>query len=121
MTAVPTTVQDYIGSLDASRRQIATQMHDTIHAAAPGITGTIRYKMPCFVLDGHYLVYFGAWKNHIGLYPIPRLDPALEADVRPYRTAKDTVRFRYADPVPWDLVQRLIAELVRRAQRPDRE
>ena len=65
-------------------------------------------------VDGEYLVYFGAWKHHIGLYPIPPLAAELEGDVGPYRAATDTVRFRYKDPVPWDIVERLIAELVRR-------
>lgn len=117
----PLTVQGYIGSLDGDAQRIATQLRDAIHAAAPGITDTIRYQMPCFLLDGKYLVYFGAWKKHIGLYPIPRFDTELEAAIRPYRTAKDTVRFQYKDPVPWDLVERLIAELVRRVRQPDNE
>jgi uncharacterized protein YdhG (YjbR/CyaY superfamily) len=115
------TVQGYIDSLHGDAERIAIQLRATIHAAAPGITDTIRYQMPCFLLDGKYLVYFGAWKKHIGLYPIPRLDTGLEAELGPYRTAKDTVRFQYKDPVPWDLIERLIAELVRRAQHPGHE
>jgi uncharacterized protein YdhG (YjbR/CyaY superfamily) len=111
-------VEEYIGALDTDAQQMATRLRDLIHGAAPEITETIRYKMPCFLLEGKHLVYFGAWKHHIGLYPIPPLDADLEAEIGPYRTAKDTVRFRYKDPVPWDLIERLIAELVRRAQQP---
>jgi uncharacterized protein YdhG (YjbR/CyaY superfamily) len=117
----PLTVQSYIDSLDGDAQGIATHLRDAIHAAAPGITDTIRYQMPCFLIDGKYLVHFGAWKKHIGLYPIPRFDTELEAEIRPYRTAKDTVRFQYRDPLPWDLVERLIAELVRRVRHPDEE
>jgi uncharacterized protein YdhG (YjbR/CyaY superfamily) len=110
----PDTVDGYIAALDGDARAVATQFREIIRRAAPGVTETVRYKMPCFQFDGEYLVYFGAWKNHIGLYPIPSLDGDLEAAVSPYRAAKDTVRFRYRDPVPSDLVERLIAELVRR-------
>lgn len=117
----PTTVDEYIGALDGEAQRVAIQMRDTIHAAAPGITDTIRYQMPCFMLDGTYLVYFGAWKQHIGLYPIPRFDTDLEDDLGTYRSAKDTVRFRYEEPVPWDLIDRLLAELVQRARQPDDE
>jgi uncharacterized protein YdhG (YjbR/CyaY superfamily) len=117
----PSTVEAYIGSLDGDAQRIAGQFRDAIHAAAPGITDTIRYQMPCFLLDGTYLVYYGAWKNHIGLYPIPRFDTDLETEISPYRTAKDTVRFRYKDPVPWDLVERLLAEMVQRVRHPDHE
>jgi uncharacterized protein YdhG (YjbR/CyaY superfamily) len=116
MATSPSTVEDYIAALDGDAQRIAIQFRGLIRGAAPGITDTVRYKMPCFLLDGEYLVYFGAWKNHIGLYPIPTLGADLEADVGPYRAAKDTVRFRYKDPVPWDLVERLIAELVRRLE-----
>ena len=123
MTTVPPprTVQSYIDSLGGDAQRIATQLRDAIHAAAPGITDTIRYQMPCFLLNAKYLVYFGAWKKHIGLYPIPRFDTGLETEICPYRTAKDTVRIQYKDPVPWDLIERLIAELVQRAQHPGHE
>jgi uncharacterized protein YdhG (YjbR/CyaY superfamily) len=110
----PATVDAYIAALDGDAQRAAIQFREIIRRAAPGITEAVRYKMPCFLLDGKYLVYFGAWKSHIGLYPIPTFDTDLEAEVAPYRAAKDTVRFRYKDPVPTDLVERLIAELVRR-------
>jgi uncharacterized protein YdhG (YjbR/CyaY superfamily) len=117
MTAAPTppsTVDEYVDSLDGDAQRIAIRFREIILRAAPGITEAVRYKMPCFLVDGEYLVYFGAWKNHIGLYPIPRLGNDLEAEIDAYRSAKDTVQFRYKDPVPWDLVERLIGELVRR-------
>ena len=114
MATPPSTVDDYIATLDGDAQRIAIQLRAVIAGAAPGITETVRYKMPCFLIDGEYFVYFGAWKHHIGLYPIPSLGADLESEVGPYRAAKDTVRFRYKDPVPWDLVERLIAELVRR-------
>ena len=110
----PVTVESYIAALDGDAQRIAIQLRDTIRGAAPGITETIRYKMPCFLIDGEYLVYFGSWKSHVGLYPVPVLDEDLEAEIGRYRSAKDTVRFRYKDPVPWELVERLVAELVRR-------
>lgn len=120
----PDTVDDYIAALEGDAQRVAIQFRDIIGRAAPGITETVRYKMPCFLVEGEYLVYFGAWKHHIGLYPIPSLDSGLEAEIAPYRAAKDTVRFRYKDPVPTDLVERLIAELIRRlnlrsGRRPD--
>ena len=107
-------VEDYIASLEGDALRFAVEFRDTIRRVVPGVSETVRYKMPCFLVDGRYLVYFGAWKQHIGLYPVPRLDADLEAEISPYRAAKDTVRFRYRDPVPWALVERLVAELVSR-------
>ncbi len=90
-------------------------MRTRLHAAAPGAGETIRYQMPTITLHGKYLVYFAAWKRHIGLYPIPRLGEALEAEITPYRAAKDTVRFPLKKPLPFELIERLVAALVARA------
>ena len=118
MTTAPTTpdtVDTYIDALDGEARRFATEVRAIIRRATPGITEAIRYQMPCFLLDGHYLVYFGSWKQHIGLYPIPVFDDDLEAEVAPYRAAKDTVRFKYKDPLPTELVERVVAEMIRRS------
>ena len=65
--------------------------------------------MPTITLDGHSSVYFAAWKHHIGVYPIPRADEALEKDLAPYRSTKDTVRLPLDQPIPYDLVERVVA------------
>lgn len=107
-----TAVDDYIAALQAEVQPVLQRVRGIIHAATPGAEESIRYQMPTVCVDGHYLVYFAAWKNHIGLYPIPTMDVALEAEVAPYRAAKDTVRFPYRQPIPYDLIARLVAALV---------
>ncbi len=114
MQSDPDSVDRYIAALDGDALTIAQQVRQTIHRAAPDVDETVRYSMPCFSVDGEYLVYFGAWKKHIGLYPIPTMDAALERDVAPYRTHTDTVRFDYSKPVPYDLIERLVVALVDR-------
>ncbi|MEZ5342035.1 MAG: DUF1801 domain-containing protein [Acidimicrobiales bacterium] len=90
--------------LDTIRRLIAERV--------PGVEESIRYQMPVFAIGGNYLVYVGAWKHHVGLYPIPVLPADLEAEIAPYRTKTDTVRFLYNQPVPYHLIGRLIDALV---------
>ncbi len=86
----------------------------------PGVSESIRYQMPVFSVDGVYLVYAGAWKKHLGLYPIPALPADLETQIQQYRTTTDAVRFLYRQPIPYDLIQRLIEALVpiRRIENP---
>jgi len=60
------------------------------------------------------LVSFAGWKHHIGLYPIPRADDALEQELAPYRATKDTLRLPLSKPIPYDLIERLVAFLVTR-------
>ena len=80
-------VDEYMATLEGDAHTIAQRVRQAIHRATPGLEETVRYKMPCFSLDGEYLVYLGAWKKHIGLYPIPEFDGDLEREVAPYRAA----------------------------------
>ena len=55
-------------------------------------------------------MYYAAWKQHIGMYPIPAAEPALESRIAPYRAAKDTVRFTYKKPIPYELIDDVVAD-----------
>ena len=69
--------------------------------------------MPTLTLNASDLVYFAAWKNHLGLYSIPTADAAFERELAPYRTAKGTLRFPLREPIPYDLIERLVAYRVK--------
>ena len=101
------TVDSYIAGLPPDVEHIMTRLRAIIHAEDPDVRESIKYGMPLFEYGGTYL-YLGAWKHHIGLYPIHPLNPALDADLAPYRAKKDTVQFLYKKPVPYELFERLI-------------
>lgn len=117
----PTTVDAYAAALTEHPRDVLDTIRRLIATRVPGVQESIRYQMPVFTFDGIYLVYVGAWKNHIGLYPIPQLPARLEADVEPYRTMTDTVRFLYKQPVPYELIERLIDALAGQLLRTSEE
>lgn len=65
--------------------------------------------MPAFNLNGHYLIYFAAYKKHIGLYPVPGDNKAFEKDFAPYYTSgKGTVQFPLDKPMPLGLVTKIV-------------
>jgi uncharacterized protein YdhG (YjbR/CyaY superfamily) len=107
-----TTVDAYAAALPDRPRDVLDRIRQLIATRVPGVRESIRYQMPVFSMDDIYLVYVGAWKHHIGLYPIPTLATDLEADIAPYRTKTDTIRFLYRQPIPYDLLERLIDALV---------
>ncbi|MEX0667312.1 MAG: DUF1801 domain-containing protein [Acidimicrobiia bacterium] len=106
------TIDDYIGSFPTDVQPILEEVRRAIRKAAPGAVETISYQMPTFKLDGHSLVYFGGWKHHIGLYPIPAFDEEIEKELSQYRAAKDTLRFPLREPVPYELVARVVGLLI---------
>jgi uncharacterized protein YdhG (YjbR/CyaY superfamily) len=112
---VPVTIDEYIAGLPEDVRPVLERVREAIHAALPDGEERIRYGMPAVMLDDRYALHFAGWKKHVGLYPVSRLPEPLEGEVAPYRTHKDSVRFLYAQPIPYDLIERLAAELGRLA------
>lgn len=102
------TVDAYIDGLPGPLAARVSALRDTIRKAAPDMTETIKYGMPAFRMGNTYLVYLGAWKNHIALYPVARGDADFEARLARYRAEKDTVRFLHKDDVSFDIVTMIV-------------
>ncbi len=108
------TVDQYIEALPEDVRPIMETIRATIRDVVPGVGEKISYSMPTFTLDGLPLVHVAAWKKHIGIYPLPALEGPLADEVAPYRGAKDAMHLPLREPVPYELVGRVVAVLVER-------
>jgi uncharacterized protein YdhG (YjbR/CyaY superfamily) len=106
VSAKPSTVDAYIAQHDPAVQALLQQVRATVRAAAPEAQETISYGMPALRQNG-MLVYFAAFKAHIGFYPPIRGDAALEAATAPYAGEKGNLRFPYAKPIPFDLISAL--------------
>jgi uncharacterized protein YdhG (YjbR/CyaY superfamily) len=106
------TVDGYIESFPPEVQVILEEIRRTIHTAAPGTEEIISYQIPTITLEGKYLVYFAGWKRHVSLYPIHVLDEPLEAEVTDYRSGKDTLQFPLNDPIPYELIGRIVRSLM---------
>jgi uncharacterized protein YdhG (YjbR/CyaY superfamily) len=108
------TVDGYIESFPPEVQVILEEIRRRIHAAAPGTEETISYQIPTVTLDGKYLIYFAGWKRHVSLYPIHTLDDPLEDEVAVYRSGKDTLQFPLNEPVPYDIIEKVVEQLMER-------
>jgi len=106
-------VDQYIGSFPEEVRPVLEELRVTISRAAPDAVETISYNIPTFKLAGRYLVYFAGWKKHVSVYPIPGGDPELERELEPYRTGPGTLRFPLDHPVPFGLIERVVAAMLK--------
>jgi uncharacterized protein YdhG (YjbR/CyaY superfamily) len=101
-------IDEYIGTFPEDIQALLEAVRATIKAAAPDAQETISYQMPTFVLNGH-LVYFAAWKNHIGLYPASGGVPeAFKDELAKYERTKGTIKFPISQPLPLDLISRIV-------------
>jgi uncharacterized protein YdhG (YjbR/CyaY superfamily) len=106
------TVTGYIAALPPDVEFIMDRIREVIHGLGHEVTESIRYTMPKFDYAGTYL-YVGAWKKHIGLYPVFPAPAALEKQLAPYRAKKDTVQFLYKHPIPYDLIEKIAKARIR--------
>jgi uncharacterized protein YdhG (YjbR/CyaY superfamily) len=103
------TIDDYISSFPEDVQAVLEKVRQTIRNAAPAAGERISYQIPTFTLDGRDLIYLAGWKHHVGLYPVSTADEAFERELAPYRAAKATVRFPLRKPIPYELIERLVA------------
>jgi uncharacterized protein YdhG (YjbR/CyaY superfamily) len=100
-------IDEYIQSFPESVQEKLQMIRQTIHKAAPEAKEAISYQMPTFKLNGN-LVHFAAFKEHIGFYPIPSGIEAFQEELSKYKTGKGSVQFPLNEPLPLDLVRRIV-------------
>lgn len=100
-------IDEYISEFPENIQLILEQIRETIKRTAPEAEETIKYGMPTFTLNGN-LVYFAAFKNHIGFYPIPTGIEAFREQFSRYKTGKGSVQFPLNQPMPLDLIAQVV-------------
>jgi uncharacterized protein YdhG (YjbR/CyaY superfamily) len=113
VAVTPATIDDYIDTFPAHVQAILQEVRRRMGSVVPTAEETISYGIPTFTLDGRYLVYFAGWKHHISVYPVPTGDATFEREIEPYRAGKGTLKFPLAEPIPYDLIERVAALLVK--------
>jgi uncharacterized protein YdhG (YjbR/CyaY superfamily) len=100
-------IDEYIATFPEDIQAKLQEIRQTIKAAAPDASEKIAYAMPTFFLKGN-LVHFAAFKNHIGFYPAPRGIEAFQEELSTYKGAKGSVQFPIDEPMPLDLIRRIV-------------
>lgn len=104
---IPTTIDEYIGDFPEEIRQLLEQVRHTIRKAAPDAQEKISYQIPAFTLKGA-LVYFAAFKHHIGFYPASSGIEVFQNELSIYKKGKGSVQFPLDKPLPLDLIKRMV-------------
>jgi len=104
---VPATVDQYIEGFPEEIQIVLSKMRAAVRKAAPQAIERISYQMPAFYDNGN-LVYFAAFKNHIGFFPTSSGIAAFKKELAAYTTSKGTVHFPLDQPLPLALVKRIV-------------
>jgi len=119
-SAPPAEIEQYLAAFPAEQQRILREVRRVIVEAIatpayPQPAEKLRYGFPAVQLEGRYWFHYAGWKKHLGVYPMAHTDDtALEAELAPYRTAKDALNFRYDREIPFALIGRCAAWLAER-------
>lgn len=103
----PATIDEYIAGFPSDVRSILERIRATVRQAAPEAEETISYRMPAFKQRG-ILIYFAAFKHHIGIYPPVRGDEKLQGEIAPYKGEKGNLKFPLDEPIPYPLIKKIV-------------
>jgi len=101
------TIDEYIAAAAPATRPILKRIRRVVREAAPDAEEAISYRMPAFRLKG-ILLYFAAFRNHIGLYPPVRGDANLAKSLARYTGPKGNLKFPLDEPMPYALIERIV-------------
>jgi len=100
-------IDNYIAAFPADTQLLLDQLREIISKAAPEAKEKLSYQMPAFELNG-ILVYFAGYKNHIGFYPTSKGIEPFKAELSAYKWSKGTVQFALDQPIPAELVTKIV-------------
>lgn len=101
-------VDEYINSFPQDIQILLEKIRNVIRETAPEAAESISYGMPAYKLNKKPLVYFAAFKNHIGFYATPTGHSRFSDELSQYKQGKGSVRFPLNEPVPFDLIKRIV-------------
>ena len=101
-------IDEYLSGVPSDVRARLEELRALIHELVPDATETISYGIPTFDLNGKHLVHFAGYAHHIGFYPTPSGMEAFDAELARYKRSKGTVQFPLEEPLPMDLIRRMV-------------
>jgi uncharacterized protein YdhG (YjbR/CyaY superfamily) len=107
-TSSSDTVEFYILNFPKEVQEILQEIRKVIRSSAPMATENISYGMPAYKLNGNPLVYFAAYKNHIGLYATPSGHAKFSKELKRYKQGKGSIQFPLGEPIPYKLIQQIV-------------
>jgi uncharacterized protein YdhG (YjbR/CyaY superfamily) len=101
-------VEEYIGSFSDEIQTVLIKLREIIIKNAPNAQETISYGIPAYKLNKKPLVYFAAYKTHIGFYATPTGHEAFKEQLAEYKQGKGSVQFPINKKIPFELIKDIV-------------
>ena len=101
------TIDEYITMFPKEIQPKLQEIRQAIKQAAPNSQEAISYQMPAFKQKGT-LVWFAAFKHHIGFYPKASAIVTFKEKLATYKTSKGAIQFPIDQPIPLELIKQIV-------------
>ena len=101
-------IEKYIHQFPSKVQEILIKIRKLIHDNAPEAEELFSYGMPAYKLHKKPLVYFAAFKNHIGFYATPSGHGEFQEELAKYKQGKGSVQFPLDQTIPYELIERIV-------------
>jgi uncharacterized protein YdhG (YjbR/CyaY superfamily) len=112
-------IDEYVAQAPAATRPILQKIRAIVREEAPGAEERMSYRMPAF-FDGGVIIYFAAFKHHVGIFPPIKGDAALEKALAKYRGEKGNLQFPLDEPMPYPVIHRVVRARVKAVRAANR-
>ncbi|NLC84902.1 MAG: hypothetical protein GX749_07500 [Ruminococcaceae bacterium] len=100
-------IDEYIALQSEKTQPLLREIRTVIRAAAPEATEKIAYQLPTF-WQGENLIHFGAFKNHIGLFPGGEATTEFAERLKDYKVSKGTIQLPLEKPIDHQLITDIV-------------
>ncbi len=101
-------IETYIALFPLEVQEILHNIRKIIKEKAPDAEEQFSYGMPAYKTNKKPLVYFAAFKNHIGFYATPSGHIEFEKELSNYKQGKGSVQFPLDKEMPYKLIERIV-------------
>lgn len=101
-------IDEYIAEFPSDTQKVLQELRALIKATAPDAIEKISYAIPTFDLNGRHLVHFAGYEKHVGFYPGASGVQAFKEEFKSYKSAKGSVQFPLGQPLPKELIRRIV-------------
>jgi uncharacterized protein YdhG (YjbR/CyaY superfamily) len=113
-------IDEYFSTIPKDVRTKLQKIRETIHKTAPEAEEAISYNMPAFK-QNNVLVYFAAFKNHIGFFPTAKPIEVFKEELKGYKTSRGTIQFPINEKIPLGLISKITKYRVKEVEKKSSE
>ena len=101
-------IDTYIQQFPEDVQLILNTIRKIIKDNVANVEESISYGMPSYKFNKKPLVYFAAYKNHIGFYATPSGHKEFIDELSKYKQGKGSVQFPLNQPIPYALIEKIV-------------